>query len=197
MKLGKRENYYSQRNDASAELLKAYKAKSKYVACGPNAVLCGMEISGWLTEEYDHIWGEGMQKTDAYMMMLYNPSNEYLLEKIRADALEYPKQEIPQYLTLINHFYKKKVVHFSWGCNISIIKAHLKSGQPVVVCGKFPGIGGHYVLIRGMEKNDFIYSDSYNLHANQDYFSKKMTFEFFEKYINKTFLLFIEKNEKI
>lgn len=194
--IGSDKNYYSQRNDATFFLLKSYEAKFKAVACGPNMILCGMEMNGWLTKEYDHIWGKGMQKTDAYMMMLYNPANEHILESIRPSTLEYPRQEVPQYLTLINHIYGEDIVHFAWGLTLDLIEEHLKNHQPVGVCGNFPGVGGHYVLIHGMTDSHLIYSDSYNIKHGENYFNQEMDFEFFEKYIDRNFRLFLDNNNK-
>jgi hypothetical protein len=193
IKLGNKNNYYSQLNDATYYLLDAYSAKARAVACGPNAVFCGAEINGWFAPKYKDLWPEGMQKTDAFMMMLYNPHNASILHELRANALSYPKQEVAQYLQYINYIYNKEVVKFTWACSKDIIKDHLKNHRPVVICGDFPGVGLHYVLIRGCDETGFIYSDSYDIDKSKDYFNMHMTFSFFNKYVDKHFLLYINK----
>jgi hypothetical protein len=188
-------NFYSQLNDATYFLLKGYNAESNAVACGTNAVLCGMEINNWLTKKYNCIWGKGIQKTDAYMIMINNPENEFILDGIDAGMVGFPRRhEYSPYLTMINYFYEKKIINHAWSVSIDLIIEHLKNHQMVIV-----NKPGHYVCIHGVdtEKEIFYYADSYNKERGINYFNREMSYDYFENKVKKykNLRLWIEHNK--
>ena len=104
----------------------------------------------------------------------------------------------------VNKIYNDKIVWYEGTLTIDKIQADLESGVPVYTSMKYPGnknfsgkpspIGGHIVLIVGIDNNSIIINDPYKNHltGDKDGFRNFYTFEKFERH-NKGYAIRYKK----
>lgn len=160
--LGTRNQYYNQTNNASAFILRAYRGRIGFIACGPESAAMGFDIAG----QDMSIFTPGEQPGDAILNIFHDPKYLPKYMKVRGNKKFYEKysaNEIPQIYPVVSEIiFGKKVCSFKWGKTFPQIRNHIDQDEPVMLCGEFP-CGGHYVLAVGYDEStgDIIYNDPY------------------------------------